>query len=224
MTVISISGELGSEQSQIAEHVAQTLGFHFADRKVIGEVLAQYGFVQFGQYYDSPPGFWSHLSQAEDHRSRMVDMLNRVILALAHHGNIVIDARSSFAVLGGLSDVLNVRIEAPIGVRTKRVMEQLNLAEPEQAEVVVKQSDEARTGFVRWYYGTRWDKAEAFDLVIDTGKIAPELATTWLVEAARALAAKKGSDASTTTDTIQVDPILASTVSEQLNCQVAHAS
>jgi len=223
MTVISISGELGSEEGRIAEHVAQALGFHFADRRVIGEILRQYGFVQFGQYYDIPRGFWSHLSQEEDQRSRMVDMLNRAILALAHHGHVVIDARSSFAVLSGLSDVLSVRIEAPIGIRTKRVMEQLKLAEPEQAEAVVKESDEARTGFLQWYYGTRWDRAEAFDVVIDTGKIASEMATTWLVEAARALAARKGGDASTT-ESIQVDPILASTVSEQLQCQVAHAA
>ena len=224
MTVISISGEIGSEEVRIAEHVARTLGFHLADRKVIGEILKQYGFVEFGKYYDSPAGLWSHLSQEEDQRSRMVDMLNRVIQALAYHGHVVIDARSGFAVLSGLGNVLNVRIEAPISVRIKRVMEQQKLADPAQAEEIVKESDEARTGFVRWYYGTRGDRAEAFDLVIDTGKIAPELATTWLVEATRALEAKKGDDAYSSTETIQVDSILASTVSEQLKCEVAHAA
>jgi cytidylate kinase len=224
MTVISISGELGSDGTVIAEHIAHSLGYHFADKKVIGGILGQYGLVDFGRDYDTVISIWSHfVSQMEDQRASMVDMLNRVILALAHHGDVVIVGRGSFAVLVGFADVLNVRIEAPLAIRVQRVMEQQKITEPAQAEAVVKESDQARKTFIDWYYRAQWDKSEAFDLVINTGNISPELATTWLVEAARALQVRTGSD-ERTADTIQVDSVLASVVSSELNCQVTHGS
>ena len=222
MSVITISMKAGSEGSHIAEKVAQTLGYHFADKTTIGKVLSQYGLVEFDKEYDSAPGFWARFdAQREERRKLMVDMLNRVILALAHHGDMVILGRGGFAVLGGFADVLNVRIQAPLPIRIKRVMEQQNITEPERAEAFVTENDRVRITFVESWYGVRWDTASPFDLVIDTGKIPPELATTWLVEANRVAKERKGGD-ERTTGTIQVDPILASAVSDEFKCHVAH--
>lgn len=222
MSVITISMKVGSEGSHIAEKIAQTLGYHFADKTTIGKVLSQYGLVEFDKEYDSAPGFWARFdAQREERRKLMVDMLNRVILALAHHGDMVILGRGGFAVLGGFADVLNVRIQAPLPIRIKRVMEQQNITEPERAEAFVTENDRVRIAFVESWYGVRWDTASPFDLVIDTGKIPPELATTWLVEANRVAKERKGGD-ERTTGTIQVDPILASAVSDEFKCHVAH--
>ena len=222
MSVITISMKVGSEGSHIAEKIAQTLGYHFADKTTIGKVLSQYGLVEFDKEYDSAPGFWARFdAQREERRKSMVDMLNRVILALAHHGDMVILGRGGFAVLGGFADVLNVRIQAPLPIRIKRVMEQQNITEPERAEAFVTENDRVRIAFVESWYGVRWDTASPFDLVIDTGKVPPELATTWLVEANRVAKERKGGD-ERTTGTIQVDPILASAVSDEFKCHVAH--
>jgi cytidylate kinase len=222
MSVITISMKVGSEGSHIAEKVAQTLGYHFADKRTIGKVLSQYGLVEFDEEYDSAPGFWARFNaQREERRKLMVDMLNRVILALAHHGDMVILGRGGFAVLGGFADVLKVRIQAPLPIRIKRVMEQQNITEPERAEAFVTENDRVRIAFVESWYGVRWDTASPFDLVIDTGKVPPELATTWLVEANRVAKERKGGD-ERTTGTIQVDPILASAVSDEFKCHVAH--
>jgi cytidylate kinase len=222
MSVITISMKVGSEGSHIAEKVAQTLGYHFADKTTIGKVLNQYGLVEFDKEYDSAPGFWAHFdAQREERRKLMVDMLNRVILALAHHGDMVILGRGGFAVLGGFADVLNVRVQAPLPIRIKRVMEQENITEPERAEAFVTENDRVRIAFVESWYGVQWDTASPFDLVIDTGKVPPELATTWLVEANRVAKERKGGD-ERTTGTIQVDPILASAVSDEFKCHVAH--
>ena len=222
MSVITISMQVGSEGNHIAEKVAQTLGYHFADKRTIGKVLSQYGLVEFDEEYDSAPGFWARFNaQREERRKLMVDMLNRVILALAHHGDMVILGRGGFAVLGGFADVLKVRIQAPLPIRIKRVMEQQNITEPERAEAFVTENDRVRIAFVESWYGVRWDTASPFDLVIDTGKVPPELATTWLVEANRVAKERKGGD-ERTTGTIQVDPVLASAVSDEFKCHVAH--
>jgi cytidylate kinase len=218
MSVITISRESGSAGSYIAERVAQTLDYHFVDKKTIEQILIQYGFVEFKKEYDSVPGFWTRF---DPQRVEMVKMLDRVIQALARHGNGVILGRGSFAVIGGFADVLNVRIQAPLPVRVKRMMEQQKITEIGQAEAIVKESDAVRAVFIESFYGVRWDAANAFDLVINTGKVPPELAVTWLVETVKALNQRKGGD-ERTTSAIQVDPILTTVVSTILDCQMTH--
>lgn len=81
-----------------------------------------------------------------------------------------------------------------------------------------------RDTFVKSFYDIRWEDAaaaSAFDLVIDTGKVPPDLAVTWLVEAVRSLKERKTDD-QPTSDTIEINTGLARTVSKVLGCQVTH--
>ena len=218
MSVITISREFGSDGSYIAGKVAQALGYHLVDKKTMEDVLIQYGFVEFEKEYDAAHGFWTRF----DARTvEMVKMLNRIIQAVARHGHVVILGRGSFAILSGYADVLNVRIQAPLPIRRARVMALQKIAKPEQAEAIIEEADRVRTTFIESYYGVRWDVASAFDVVIDTGKVAPDLAITWLADAARSMQARKTGEARTTS-TLEVDQILASAVSAVLKCQEDH--
>ncbi len=218
MSIITISREFGSDGSYIAEKVAQALGYHFADKKTMEDVLVQYGFAEFEREYDVAHGLWARF---DARTMEMVKMLNQIIQAVAHHGNVVILGRGSFAILSGYADVLNVRIQAPLPVRQARVMAQQKIAAPEQAEAIVKETDRVRTTFIESYYGVHWDVASAFDVVIDTGKVAPDLAVTWLVDAVKAMPARKAGEARTTS-ALEVDQILASAVAAVLKCQETH--
>ncbi len=218
MSVITISREFGSDGSYIAEKVAQALGYHFADKKTLEDVLVQYGFAEFEREYDVAHGFWTRF---DARTMEMIKMLNQIIQAVAHHGNVVILGRGSFAILSDYADVLNVRIQAPLPIRQARVMTQQQILEPEQAEALLKEADRVRTSFIESYYGVHWDVASAFNVVIDTGKIAPDLAVTWLVDAAKAMPARKAGEARTTSE-LAVDPILAAAVSAVLKCQDTH--
>jgi cytidylate kinase len=218
MAVISISREIGSAGDYIAQKVAQELGYHFGDKDIIETVLNQYGFVQFEKEYESGPGFWARF---DAQRTKMVDFSNQVIQAMARHGNIVILGRGSFAVLSGFADVLNIRLQAPLSLRVSRVMEQQSIAEPDQAEALVKESDKVRANFVESWYGIRWDIATAFNLVIDTGTVPPDVAAAWLVEAVQNLP-KKSAGSPLTTAQIQIDYVLDKVVSETLACQETH--
>ena len=209
MTVITISREVGSEGSYVGKSVAEALGYRLVDRNVIEEVFRQYGFVEFRDVYESAPGFWARFDEM---RAQMVKLLNQVILAFAHHGQVVILGRGGFAVLGGFADVLNVRIQAPLPLRVGRVKERNGMTETGEAEAFVKENDRVRVAFVESSYSVRWDAARAFDLVIDTGKVPPDAATTWLIDASNILKAKKVK-VELTTRTIEVDPILAKVVS-----------
>lgn len=123
--------------------------------------------------------------------------------------------------MSGFADVLNVRIQAPLPIRRARVMTQQKLTEPEQAEAIIKEADRVRATFIESYYGVRWDAANAFDVVIDTGKVPPDLAVTWLADAVKAMPARKAGDARLTR-ALEEDLILASVVSDVLECRETH--
>ena len=219
MPVMTISRELGSEGVYIARKVAHELGYHFVDKDVIEKVLDEYGFVRFQKEYESGPGFWARFDGL---RTRMVEFSYRVIQSLARHGNVVIVGRGSFAVLQGFGDVLNVRIQAPLPIRVSRVMKQRGIAEDDKARSAVEETDKLRAAFVESWYGVKLDKAGLFDLVIDTGKVSPDMAAAWLVEALNALKERPAGAIQRTTSTIQADFLLDNVISQTLECQVIH--
>jgi cytidylate kinase len=221
MSVITISREFGSEGDYIAKGVAQTLGYHFVNQEFIGDLLSQYGLVEFDREYDSLPSFWEKFNaQRGVRRDVMVNMLNQVVRAVAQHGDVVILGRSGFAILGSFTDVLHVRLQAPFSARVARVLAQQKIT-AEQAEAAVKERDRVRTAFVEEFYGVPWEAINAFDVVINTDKISPDLATTWVVDAAKAFVARPVGD-KPTTGSIEVDAVLARAVSEKLSCKQAH--
>ena len=224
MAVVTISRESGSGGTYIAEKVAQALGYHYAGRQAAVVVMEEYGFSRYEEEYESRSGFrldYVRTGQERPDLKDMVGLLPQVSLALAQHGNVVIEGRGSFAVMGGLSDVLNVRIQAPFGVRVKWFMDQGNVSEAE-AQRLVRDRDQMRSAFVRSWYGVRVDESSFFDLVIDTGKIPVDTAIDWVVQGARLLEAKKAGGGQTA-GKIQVDPAMAELVSKYLKCEVDHS-
>jgi len=212
MAVITISREVGSLGTVIGNKAAELLGYRYVGKKTIEKVLQQYGFVQFDELYRSTPGFWAGL---DDTNLLMISMLNQCIQALARHGDIVLVGRGGFAVLSDYADVLNVRVQAPLAVRVQHMMAREGAVDRQAVEEQVKANDRARTAFLQTFYGLQPDAAGAFDLVVDTGAISPEMAASWVVAATQALDQREGKAGSTTRQ-IEVDPILAKTVADVL--------
>lgn len=220
MAVITISREYASQGDHIAQQVAHALGYHLVDKEFIAAILSQYGIVEFNRGYEALPGFWERFSARHlQDREITVDMLNRVVRGVAHHGNVVIVGRSGFAILKGLSDVLHVRIQAPFPVRAMRVAAEQGLA-LQQAEALVREQDRVRAGFVEEFYAVSWDTISLFDLVVNTDKVAPEAAVRWIVETAQALTG--GPAAGPTTGSITVDGVLAAAIADALACARPH--
>ncbi|MBP7687288.1 MAG: cytidylate kinase-like family protein [Thermoflexales bacterium] len=219
MAVITISGEYGSEASEIARRVAAALNYHYVDTLSIEKILDEYGLVEFKEMYESMPNL---LSRFDEVNNRMKDMLDRVLRALAKHGNVVIRGRGGFAVLGGLADVLTVRTQAPLAVRAQRVMVREQIDELAHATEMVQHYDRVRSTFVESSYNdVVWNSADAFNLVIDTGKIPLALAVDWIIEAHQAVALRETGAEPTARDLV-VDDILAQVIAEKLKCAIAH--
>ncbi|HID54759.1 MAG TPA: cytidylate kinase-like family protein [Anaerolineae bacterium] len=216
MTVITVSRKLGSDGDYIAKQTAQMLGYQFVDKKFIGDVLCEYGLVEFNWEYDHLPSFWEKFdAQEEARRDVLVDMLNRVIRAVAQRGNVVILGRSGYVVLGAFGDVLNARIQAPEPFRVAQVAarEKVSL---EEAKKIVAQGDKVRAAFVESFYGVDWTSANGFDLVINRAKISPELTINWLVSAARKIEQQEPAQQPTAA-ALQVDTNLMKTIAKEFH-------
>jgi len=217
MAVITISREFGAGGLRIAEESARELGYHLVDKNSMGRLLASYGLIEFSREYDSEFGIWATF---DSQLKEMVSMLDRVMRAVARHGNAVILGRGAFAVLGGYENALNVRIKAPFVLRVDRVMAEQGLTQRSRAEAAVREGDKVRGSFVQSFYGVRPDALNAFDLVIDTGKIDGQAVVRWLVQAARALEAGQGGGP--VVADIEADVTLDSAVDALLGCTLKH--
>lgn len=218
MTVITISRQFGSEGMAIARQVAQTLGYHVADEEVMEWALRQYGLIQFEEVFERAPSFWDLF---DEQFILTADMLDRVIKALAQHGNIVIIGRGSYAPLQGLADVVNVRIQAPRPVRVQRMRERLAISQAE-AETRVVEEDRVQAGFIEKAYKVRCDDATPFDLVIDTGHMTPDFASGLIVEAVRARLEQPPGEAPMAA-AFEVDSVLTGVIGEALQCENSHS-
>jgi len=222
MSVITISREFGSVGDDFGEGIAHALGYHCICKEEIVALLSQYGRVEFDREYEARPGFWEgFILQRDQRRSELVAMLNQVVQAVAQHGNMVIQGRSGFAILADYADVLHVRVQAPLAVRVERMAAQQEMT-AEQAAAVVKEADRVRTAFVENFYGVPWNAIQAFDLVINTGKVSPDLAMPWVVSAVQALALSPATG-KPSTRSIEVDSVLARAVSDALHCMATHS-
>jgi cytidylate kinase len=217
MPVVTLSRELGSQGSLVAEWAARDLGYRLADKTTLERVFREYGLPRLDAEYQTVPGFWDRFDlQRRDRRETLFTMLNQALRAFAQQGDIVIVGRGGFAVLAGLADVLHVRVQAPLETRIKRVAELPGMDGPVQAEERVKANDHLQKTFIESVYGMAWDCTDHFDLVLDTGKLGVAAAAAMIVQAVRALP-RTAQAAGPTAGAIPVDRILASAVAEILH-------
>lgn len=209
MAVMTISGELGSGSRDIAEQVAQALGYELVDKRTTDGIFRQYGLTKFDDLYSSAP---SLLDLINADNLLLVSMANEITEAVAKRGNIVILGRTGFAVLADYADVLHVHIQAPFADRVQRVMAREGLSDLPAAEERVREDDSVHRTYVQRFYNKQWDAPSNFALVLDTGSLSHDMAVQRIVEAAKALE-HQAPDA-VTTATIAVDPVLADAIAE----------
>ncbi|MGD2077047.1 MAG: cytidylate kinase-like family protein [Chloroflexota bacterium] len=213
MTIITLSRELGSHGTKIARQTAKDLGYQFVDKRTFERILHQYGLVEFEEVYDSAPGFWARFDRAN---LQVIAMLNKTVLGIARLGDVVILGRGGYAALHDYADVLHVRIQASFPVRVQRIMAAEEIEDIKEAQSLVVSSDKARAMFVKGFYDVDFYTTSQFHLVLDTGVVPTVRAAAWIAEAASSLAERAPADAMTT-QTIEVDPILASVISTVLD-------
>ncbi|HSR10901.1 MAG TPA: cytidylate kinase family protein [Thermodesulfobacteriota bacterium] len=169
MSIITVSKQLGSLGTEIAQALAVRLNSEYVDKEKIGGALMDCGLekIEIEKLDEKNPSFWESWSID---RKRFIHYLQRVIYDFAQKNDVVIVGRGGQVLLKDIPGVLKVRVTAPLEVRIRRIMERDRIDE-KQALHCLKRNDQDSAGFIRSSFNVDWDDAALYDLVINTHQI-----------------------------------------------------
>jgi len=190
MSVITISRQLGSLGTEIAQAVANHLGYQYVNKEKIGKALAGFGLPEIAieKLDEKKPPFWE--SWVLD-RKRFSLYIQMVIYDFAKNDKVVIVGRGGQILLKYVPGVLHVRIVAPFDVRVKRIMERDGLDE-KQAARLLRRNDRDSAGFIQSFFDVDWEDPNLYDLVINTQKLSVETAEKMIRESNQSSEIKEG--------------------------------
>jgi cytidylate kinase len=172
--LITISGELGSGDRELAKTLGARLRWPVYDRELVEEMVRE-SHTNRQQVLDIDEGVASRavlwlgalvtqeMFDYEDYRSILLHIMD----ALSEKGSAIILGRgANFAPKH--HPRLDVRIIAPLGARVERLVWRDGMTRM-QAMAAIRRSDHQQRDFTQHVYQGRWDDAGNYDLVISTG-------------------------------------------------------
>ena len=175
VAVITISRQLGSLGTKVAQELADRLGYRMVWREVINKAAARSAAPEVAlamiddlDLLKIRPSY----RQRKAHREAVEELVRE----LADKGEIVIVGRAGQVILRDRPDVLHVRIIAPRELRIRRIAAAEGILECAARERM-KRSDKARLHYVRRYYHVIWNDPALYDLVINTAHLSRAQAT-----------------------------------------------
>jgi len=114
-----------------------------------------------------------------------IELVRKVIYDRAEAGNMVVLGRGGQMVLRNWPGALHVYITAPLEVRVGRIAQERDIGR-QLAERLVRESDRRKRDYIRHFYNKAdWKNSRYYHLIVDTGRIPPEVAMEIVVRAAR---------------------------------------
>lgn len=169
MAIVTISRGAYSRGKEVAEKVAEKLGYFCLSREILLEASAQYNVPEIilMKAISNAPSILDHLTFEKD---RYVAFIKASLLKTLCQDNIVYHGLAGHFFLEGVSHVLKVRIIADINERVRVEMEREGCSR-EEALSCLQKEDERRRKWSSYFYGIdTWD-ASLYDLVIHINKL-----------------------------------------------------
>ena len=202
--MVCISRQDGARAQEVAQLVANQLGFRLIDEDILARAAVEAGVEQevvadverrksrvvrlleglgssgTAMGYVPPPNI---VGNDQPPSEQLRGLIQSVIEEVTAAGSAVIVAHAASLALGERVNVLRVFVMASVKVRVKRLAAGLAVSEKEAARTV-KQSDAARADYLQRFYGVRAELPTHYDLVINTDKLPPAAAAGLIVQAA----------------------------------------
>ena len=185
MKTLTISRELGSLGTLIAQMVAERLDYRLVWREVINKAATQVGSPEIALAEIDDLGLLG-LRPSEHAFKAYHQAVRSIIEDLASEGEVVILGRAGQVILQDNPTVLHVKILAPRNLRIERIATRRSIIS-EAARAQIEQSDRTRRCYLRRYYDVDWRDPELYDLVINTLRLDPNAAATVIEKAAKHL-------------------------------------
>jgi cytidylate kinase len=205
MPIVTIRGQSGSGDLEIAKEVARILPSDYIDQEIIQSVASLVGhpIEQINRLENTPIGLvqqiktvlegsqartgniksaYSHTWQEPMDDTKYLDALKSVVEDLALNENIVIHGRGSQFILHNNPSALHVLVVAPTSLRIDRVMKAYKIG-PENARMKIKESDNSRRVFIQRFFNRDIEDPEYYDLVVNTEHLTYEITAQVIVKA-----------------------------------------
>lgn len=169
LAIITISRGSYSKGKEVAEKVAQRLGYDCISREVLVEASEQFNIPEIRlvrALHDAP----SVLERFTYGKERYLTFFETSFLEHVRKDNVVYHGLAGHFYLKGVSHVLKVRILADLEDRVQWEMEREKISADEARYILKKDDDERRRWSLRLFGADTWDPS-LYDLVIHIRKI-----------------------------------------------------
>lgn len=177
MAIITISRKMGSLGNAIAQALAEELGYQLLSRDLISTLLIDSGLAEtnvvktFSE--ESGPPLASGPSLLDNFvldRDRLLCYIKTALYSFARQDRVIILGMGAQVLFHHLPNTLRVKITAPLDVRQQRV-QQRYACDEHYANHLVAVSDQARSGFTRYFFNEDWEALHFYDLMVNTERI-----------------------------------------------------
>jgi cytidylate kinase len=183
MPIITIYQGASGEGQELAESVAEALGYRCVGREVLVEASRRYGIpeAKLNEIVEKGPHWWERLLE-DLRRYRMA--LQATLCELAQDAKLVYHGHVGHELLSGVGHVLKVLLTAPIEFRVDQVCARQNLTDA-AARCYIEEVDKARSRRLTAMFGTDWRDPNRYDLILNMGKMRRDGAKRVIIEAAK---------------------------------------
>lgn len=184
MSIITISRGSHSRGKEIAEKVANKLGYKCIDRETLIDVSANYyniPEVKLIQAIEDLPSFFDRFTRGKD---KYITYIKNKLLKHLKQDNIVYHGFVGHFFVKDISHVLKVRIIADIKDRVKIVMERDKMSEKESYQFL-KKIDSQRKKWSKTLYGIDVGNPVLYDIVLNVKNITVDRAVDVICKAVK---------------------------------------
>ena len=164
MSIITISRGSYSRGKEVAERLAQSLGYECLSRDILLEASERYNISELKlirAIHDAP----SILERFTYGKEQYVAYIRAALLRHVQKDNVVYHGLAGHFMLQGIPHVLKVRILADLEDRVAEEMKRENISADEARRILVKDDEERRRWSLKIFGIDTWDSS-LYDLVI----------------------------------------------------------
>jgi len=165
MPIITVSRGSGSGGRELAERVAERLGFEVVSREEVVHEAAAFGAPEdaLQKALLKPPGLWDRF---QHERHRYLAFVQAALCQRVQGGRVVYHGNAGHLLLPGISHVLCIRLIAPEAFRVRMLRERTRISEGEAVEQCQRE-DRQRERWTRFLYGVDWLDPHLYDLSVN---------------------------------------------------------
>jgi cytidylate kinase len=183
MPIITIYQGASGEGQELAEAVAQALGYRCVGREVLVAASRRYGIpeAKLNEIVDKGPYWWERLLR--DLRPYKI-ALQAALCELARDGKVVYHGHLGHELLSDIGHVLKILLTAPMEYRIEQIRTRQNISDG-AARHYIEAVDKARSRRLMAMFGADWRDASRYDLVLNLSRMSRESAARMILDAAQ---------------------------------------